>query len=52
MTYGRSTENSTVDKNATRTHLQVSRWELLTTGYLDPNGYKRGKGQGTSKIEF
>ena len=32
--------------------LQVSRCELVTTGYLDPNGYKRGKGQVTSQIEF
>ena len=32
--------------------LQVSHWELLTTGYLDPNGYKRGKGQVTSQIAF
>ena len=32
--------------------LQVSRWELVTTGYLDPNGYKRGKGQVTRQIEF
>ena len=24
----------------------------MTNGYLDPNGYKRGKGQGTSQIKF
>ena len=23
--------------------LQVSRWEVVTIGYLDVNGYKRGK---------
>ena len=32
--------------------LKVSWWELLTTRYLDPNGYKKGKGQATSQIEF
>ena len=32
--------------------LKVSWWELVTTGYLDPNGYKKGKGQRTSQIEF
>ena len=32
--------------------LKVSWWELLTTGYLDPNVYKKGKGQATSQIEF
>ena len=24
--------------------LQVSPWEVVTTGYLDANGYKRGRG--------
>ena len=32
--------------------LKVSWWELVTTGYLDPNGYKKGKDQATSQIEF
>ena len=30
----------------------MSWWELVTTGYLDPNAYKKGKGQATSQIEF
>ena len=33
-------------------NIKVSWWELVTTGYLDPNGYKKGKGQVTSQIEF
>ena len=32
--------------------LQVSRWELVPTGYLDPNGDKRGKSQVISQIDF
>ena len=32
--------------------LQVSSWDLVTTGYLDPNGYKKAKGQATSQIEL
>ena len=30
--------------------LQVTWWELVTTGYLDSN--KKGKGKATSLIEF
>ena len=33
-------------------NIKVSWWELATTGYLDPNGYKKNKGQATSQIEF
>ena len=29
----------------------MSSWEVVTTGYLDPNGFKRGKAQVTSQIE-
>ena len=27
-------------------------WALVTTGYLDPNAYKKGKGKATSQIEL
>ena len=31
--------------------LQVSSLEVVTTGYLDPNGFRRGKAQVTSQFE-
>ena len=31
-------------------NINVSWWELVTTGYLDPNAYKKGKGQATNQI--
>ena len=31
-------------------NIKVSRWEAVTTGYLDPNAYKKGKA--TSQIEL
>ena len=33
-------------------NINKSWWELVTTAYLDPNGYKRGKGKATSQIEL
>ena len=30
----------------------MSWWALVTTGYLDPNAYKKGKGKATSQIEL
>ena len=33
-------------------NIKMSWWDLVTTGYLDPNAYKKGKGQATSQIEF
>ena len=32
--------------------IKGSWWELVTTRYLDPNAYKKGKDQATSQIEF
>ena len=29
-------------------NIKVSWWELVTTGYLDPNAYKKGTGEATS----
>ena len=33
-------------------NIKMSWWETLTTGYLDPNAYKKGKGKATSQIEL
>ena len=33
-------------------NIKVSWWEAVTTGYLDPNAYKKGKGKATSQIEL
>ena len=33
-------------------NIKMSWWELVTTAYLDPNGYKKGKGKATSQIEL
>ena len=33
-------------------NIKVSWWEGVTTGYLDPNYYKKGKGKPTSQIEL
>ena len=33
-------------------NIKMSQWETLTTGYLDPNAYKKGKGKATSQIEL
>ena len=33
-------------------NIKMSWWETLTTGYLDPNSYKKGKGKATSQIEL
>ena len=32
--------------------LQVHQWKLMTTGYLDPNGYKRDKAQGPYSLNL
>ena len=32
-------------------NIKVSWWEAVTTGYMDPNAYKKGKGKATSQIE-
>ena len=31
-------------------NIKVFWWELVTTGYLDPSGYRKGKGQATRQI--
>ena len=33
-------------------YIKVSWWEAVTTGYLDPNAYKKGKSKATSQIEL
>ena len=33
-------------------NIKVSWWEAVTTGYLDPNAYKKGKCKATSQIEL
>ena len=33
-------------------NIKISWWETLTTGYLDQNVYKKGKGKATSQIEL
>ena len=33
-------------------NIKMSWWALVTTGYLDPNGYKKGNGKATSQIEL
>ena len=33
-------------------NIKMSWWALVTTGYLDPNTYKKGKGKATSQIEL
>ena len=33
-------------------NIKMSWWETLTTGYLDPNAYKKGNGKATSQIQL
>ena len=33
-------------------NIKVFWWEAVTTVYLDPNAYKKGKGKATSQIEL
>ena len=33
-------------------NIKVTWWKAVTSGYLDPNAYKKGKGKATSQIEL